>query len=232
MTSMVLLVLQFPPPPPPLLRHPAVRRATAPRMALAARLDLMRMCDSFGHWLGRRRLPGQRTEGAGGGRRDRGGQAWADRGRHRSTRGGVAGHPEAALGGEDVRLVRVDLDVDRRRPSWAAAGIDAHREQLVAGSAPREVCMRAVGVGVRAEFLDDDDLEREALALADEPTASGRKPSVAVFGPRGPARPSSRAAAGTTGPPRSAPSPSRSTSTRFIAGEPMNPATKTLSGLS
>src|SRR6476469_2095546 len=45
MISMLLLVLLPPllPPPPPLLRQPVVRTATAPRTAVAVRLDLMRM---------------------------------------------------------------------------------------------------------------------------------------------------------------------------------------------
>src|SRR3954454_25350285 len=44
MISMVLLVLLLPPPPPPELRHPAVSRATAPAVATAPIVDLMRMC--------------------------------------------------------------------------------------------------------------------------------------------------------------------------------------------
>ena len=72
---------------------------------------------------------------------------------------------------------------------------------------------RAVGEGVGAELLDDDDLEREALALADDrrPTRAGSRaspssqpsPASALIVSRG---------SGSTRPPRWAPSWSRSTS--------------------
>ena len=45
MISMFLLVLLLPPPPPPpSLRQPAVRTATAPSVAAAVKVDLVRMC--------------------------------------------------------------------------------------------------------------------------------------------------------------------------------------------
>src|SRR5688572_19504272 len=111
MTSMVSLVLELPPPPlPPSLRHPAVRTATAPRVALAVSFDLMRMCTPSDTCLvegwpgGRRgRLPGSRvgtaSAAAGSGTGHARGTA-ADAPGHR--RGDLAGDPVAVRGREDV----------------------------------------------------------------------------------------------------------------------------------
>src|SRR4051794_15789498 len=190
MTEILLLVLLLPPPPPPELRQPAVSRATAPAVRTAPTVDLMRMCTPSNTW------PGASSASVGGavpertsclsvdGTGNRAGPARARRPRGGSglgDRGAVTGDAAPGLRGEDVRLLRPELDVHdltlHRRP----LGIDPQGEQLVPGLAAGGV-QRAVGVGVGAELLDDHDLEREALPLADQfhrlpPEADGGGPA-------------------------------------------------------
>ena len=67
MTSMLWLVLSLPPPPPPppSLRQPAVRTATAPRVA-PAEFSIWSHVHSFGHYLGREDGTGADTVRKGG----------------------------------------------------------------------------------------------------------------------------------------------------------------------
>jgi len=93
------------------------------------------------------------------------------------------------------------------------------------------VHQRPVEVRVRAQLLDDVDDDLETLAVGDlhrlrpQADGDGAVPDVRRTGQRLPGR-----AMGSV-PARTPPSRS-STSTRFIAGEPMKPATNTLAGRS
>src|SRR3954451_12004603 len=149
MISMLLLLLLPPPPPPllPLLRQPVVRTATAPRTAVAVRLDLMRMAlllTLLGRGIaGTRWSTGSGSGGCGGAT---GAGGWP-----------VTGHPETGVGGEDVRVLDGDPHVHRLALHRWLPGVDAQGDQLLGGAVGRRAGPHgAVGVGVGAEFLDDD----------------------------------------------------------------------------
>src|SRR3954469_9925923 len=149
MTEIVLLVLSFPPPPPE-LRQPAVNRATAPAVATAPIVDLMRMCTpsdtcSFRSASGEAAV---RRVGSGAARRPEGRRPLAD-GRGSGLDGGdgdVAGDAAAGLGREHVHFVGRDVDVDLLALHRHPLGVDAEGEQLVAAATALAEVQVAVGV--------------------------------------------------------------------------------------
>ena len=125
-------------------------------------------------------------------------------------------------------------EVDRARPSRAAAAVDAGDDRSSASRAVGSSLGVAVDVGVGAELLDDVDLDRDARRRSgDEVEVLGTEADGDRVVPPSAWPSDARAASGTT---RAAELRRRrrrpGRSSRFIAGEPMKPATKTLAGVS
>ena len=136
------------------------------------------------------------------------------------------GQPLAALGVEEVRLRRARPQVRRARRGPAHGGVSAR----ATSSSPRRRARRAEDVGVGAELLDDLDARRHAVGgelerLGPQPTTTLDQPprrrcaDDLRHGELDPAE-------------RHRPPFSSGTVQRFIAGEPMKPATNMFAGRS
>src|SRR5699024_4868955 len=142
---------------------------------------------------------------------------------------GRAGSAAQALTGLDVEEVHVALlrtEVDRLSLRRRTPAVDTSDERL--GDLVRSGAA-AMDVGVGTELLDQIDLDRDALLSGTSSRSSGRTPRVTEV-----SSVSDRVSrsTGSTAPPNCTPWSVSFSSTKFMAGEPMKPATKTLSGWS
>ena len=128
---------------------------------------------------------------------------------------------------EQVHVARLRGEVQDRALLRGLAPVDP-RDDRAALAADLGA---AVDVRVGAELLDDIDLDGQARALVDDVEVLGAHPEVdrPVGAQR---RPSPARGTCTFAAPKWTRSPSRVVCTRFMAGEPMKPATNTLLGLS